>query len=92
MITAHGSKHNHDVLFYLDSGATEHICNRRECFHEFVPKTQTFTVPGGTATTEGIGTINLIVHNFQTGNDEKLTLKKRGVYAYEQKHNLHWRN
>jgi hypothetical protein len=77
MITTlkHGSKQNRDVLFYLDSGATDHICNRKEFFHEFVPKTQIFTVPGGTATTEGIGTINLIVHNFQTGNDDKLTLK-----------------
>jgi hypothetical protein len=38
-------------------------------------KHKIFTVPGGTATTEGIGTINLIVHNFQTGNDDKLTQK-----------------
>ena len=64
-----------DALFYLDSGATDHICNTRDFYSTFESHAQTFTVPGGTTTTEGIGTIKLQVHNFQTGNVDTMTQK-----------------
>ena len=53
----------------------DHICNARKLYSTFESHTQTFTVPGGTTTTEGIGTINLQVHNFQTGNVDTMTPK-----------------
>ena len=63
-------------MFYLDSGATDHICNTKDFFSKFELKTQQFTVPGGTTTTEGIGTIILHLKNIQTGNEDTLILKE----------------
>jgi hypothetical protein len=63
-------------LFYLDSGATDHICNTKDFYSKFELKTQQFTVPGGTTTTEGIGTIILHLKNIQTGNEDTLILKE----------------
>ena len=64
------------ILFYLDSGTTDHIrvCNTKELYSTFEAKQQTFTVPGGTTTTEGIGTIILHLQNFHTGNVDQLVL------------------
>ena len=42
-------KHSLDAFFYLDSGATDHICNTRDFYSTFESHTQTFTVPGGMA-------------------------------------------
>jgi hypothetical protein len=83
-------KHSLDALFYLDSSATDHICNTRDLYSTFESHTQTFTVPGGTTTTEGIGTINLQVLNFQTGNVDTMTLTNVAYMPMSQILNSTW--